>query len=138
MMSQPIADLLLQVWESWKRTSPVREGRTTQEQYRMLRTLESEGPQRVNGLASKVGCTPSTASIALKRLERAGVVTRSRSATDERVVKVALTPQGRKVLSSWRERQLGALSSMFDVLTRGEREELQRMLEKVVSGRGDA
>jgi MarR family transcriptional regulator, organic hydroperoxide resistance regulator len=133
-MSQGIADLVLRVFDNWKATSPVRQGKITREQYRLLRILEEEGPQMMNGLAISMACAPSTASVAVKRLERQGMVKRERGRDDERVVTVSLTTSGRGVVGSWRRGQLAELASMFDALSEQERDRMQEMLTKVLGG----
>jgi MarR family transcriptional regulator, organic hydroperoxide resistance regulator len=133
---ESIADLMMRVWDAWKSSSPVKRGDVTREQYRILKVLGTEGTRSVKELASRVGTTPSSASISLKRLERGELVRRTRSSEDERVVSVTITPEGRSKLNSWRSRQLSTLASLFDALEPGERESFREMLAKVVSEAG--
>lgn len=124
----------MRVWDSWRASTPVRRGDVTREQYRILRTLETEGPRSVKVLAAIVGTTPSSASISLKRLERGKLVRRTRSEEDERVVTVDLTAGGRSKLNAWRSKRLSTLASLFDVLEPEEKDSLRTMLARVVSG----
>lgn len=135
-MAEDIADLMMRVWDTWKASTPVKRGDVTREQYRILRVLEGSGPRSVKELAGGVGTTPSSASVSLKRLEKVGLVRRTRSEEDERVVTVDLTQVGRRKLESWRSRRLSTLGSLFDVLGPDEREVFRSMLERVVSGSG--
>lgn len=59
-----------------------------------LRRLRTDGPHSVGGLGSHLHLADSTTSELLARLEAAGLVTRSRSAEDNRVAVVELTPAG--------------------------------------------
>ncbi|MGJ9422776.1 MarR family winged helix-turn-helix transcriptional regulator [Aeromicrobium sp. CF3.5] len=67
----------------------------TYPQYLVVRLL-SEGPPRpVSDLASDLHLDHGTMTPLLRRLESAGLITRTRSARDERVVEIELTAQGR-------------------------------------------
>jgi DNA-binding MarR family transcriptional regulator len=136
MSSQEVGDLLMALSRQWKLASPVRRGRVTQEQYWVLKTLNEEGPLRVKDLATKLGCTSGSASITLKRMEREGLVDRERNKADERVVTVELAGKGRERLAWWRGEQLRSVSALFDSLTSTERNELVRLLEKGLAGKG--
>ena len=67
----------------------------TYPQYLVLVALWEKDAQQVNELAQRLSLDSGTLSPLLKRLEAAGLVSRSRSAEDERAVKVALTAAGR-------------------------------------------
>ena len=66
----------------------------TYPQYLVMLLLWQEGSSSVSGVGARLGLESSTLSPLLKRLEAAGLVTRSRSATDERSVTVSLTARG--------------------------------------------
>lgn len=63
----------------------------TYPQYLTLVVLAHEGPQTVGAIGERLKLESSTLTPLLKRMERAGLVSRSRSAHDERVVTIALT-----------------------------------------------
>jgi DNA-binding MarR family transcriptional regulator len=67
----------------------------TYPQYLVLVVLWHEGEQSVSSLAERLKLEPSTLTPMLKRLEKAGFVTRTRGARDERVVMIGLTDKGR-------------------------------------------
>jgi MarR family transcriptional regulator, organic hydroperoxide resistance regulator len=94
--------------------------RLTAEQIWLLRFLERQCPGNVGALAEALGITPSSATTACKRLEQAGLVTRTRQATDERVVLVDLTAQGRAHLDEMRRRQGGGPSCCTSALRQKE------------------
>ncbi len=60
------------------------------------------------------------------------MLTRERQADDERMVRVALTEQGRARIEAWRRRKREALTDMLSVLDQDEQHELQRILESVL------
>ncbi|MBY8854664.1 MarR family transcriptional regulator, partial [Saccharothrix sp. MB29] len=64
--------------------------------------LWGRAPLSVKELSRMLALEPATLSPLLKRLEAVGYVTRSRDAADERMLAVALTPEG----AALRERAL--------------------------------
>jgi len=66
----------------------------TYPQYLVLLVLWEHEPQTVKDLGRLLYLDSGTLSPLLKRLEAAGLITRSRAAEDERAVKVSLTPRG--------------------------------------------
>ena len=72
----------------------------TGHQLRLLRQLDDVDPVMVGELADYLGVTASTMSLNLKRLEAAGLITRSRDPADRRVMNVLLTPDGRMIRDS--------------------------------------
>jgi MarR family transcriptional regulator, organic hydroperoxide resistance regulator len=134
--SLEVGDLVMALWQSWKAASPVRRGAITREQYWILRLLMEHGEMRIKDLASAIGCTPGSASVAVKRMEKAGLVKRTRSERDERVVTVILAAQGAKMLDAWRSEQLHSMEVLFERLSQDERKTLRRLLEKALGGRG--
>lgn len=67
----------------------------TYPQYLAMLVLWEHGSATVGRLGSLLRLDSGTLSPLLKRLETQGLITRTRSAEDERAVSVALTPQGR-------------------------------------------
>ena len=63
-------------------------------QYIALACLWEYGDHTVGGLAERLQLEYGTVTPLLKRLEQRGLVTRTRSAQDERTVIIALTPEG--------------------------------------------
>ena len=66
----------------------------THPQYLVMLALWERSPRTVRDLGEALTLDPATLSPLLKRLEAAGLLTRARSATDERALDVALTPAG--------------------------------------------
>ncbi len=58
----------------------------------------SHGSASLGDLAERARTQPSTVSIVIGRLQRAGLVTRVRAADDRRRVVISLTPDGRRLL----------------------------------------
>ena len=71
----------------------------TYPQYLAMLVLWEQSPVTVGQLGARLHLDSGTLSPLLKRLESAGLVTRTRSSADERSVEVTLTPAGRKLRS---------------------------------------
>ena len=136
MSSEEIADQMMFLWQRWRSASPVKRGAITREQYWILRLLMEGGPLRIKDLASAIGCTAGSASVAVKRLEKAGLVKRERSEKDERVVTVSLGKQGVKTLDAWKGEQLASMAAVFEPLSPDERRTLHDLLGKALAAGG--
>jgi DNA-binding MarR family transcriptional regulator len=71
----------------------------THPQYLVMLALWEREPRSLGDLAAALRLEPATLSPLVKRLEVAGLVTRERSAADERQLAVRLTPDGRALRS---------------------------------------
>ncbi len=67
----------------------------TYPQYLVLAILWNEGEQSIGSLGDAMQLDSGTLSPLVRRLEQAGYVSRARGTSDERVVIVQITPQGR-------------------------------------------
>jgi MarR family transcriptional regulator, organic hydroperoxide resistance regulator len=67
----------------------------TYPQYLVLVVLYKEDDQTVGGLGEKLFLDSSTLTPLLKRMETAGYLTRQRDPSDERQVRVRITPRGK-------------------------------------------
>jgi MarR family transcriptional regulator, organic hydroperoxide resistance regulator len=66
----------------------------THPQYLVMLALWEHSPRTVSDISSALHLEPATLSPLLKRLEAAGLLSRARSATDERALAVTLTDAG--------------------------------------------
>jgi len=64
-----------------------------------LKTVAANGSLSLGELSKKMYLHPSTISGVVDRLEKKGFVVRDRGQEDRRVVKVQLTPQGKKIVA---------------------------------------
>lgn len=132
-LNEKIADAIWQIWRGWKTVShPVRQGKITPEQYWILFLLFKFGPQRVKDIATRLGASSSSVTIAVKRLEKGNLVTRTRDTADERVVTVSLSNYGQEVFGNWRQDRRQALSAFFNSLNPEEKILLHSLLDKVL------
>ncbi|HWI40886.1 MAG TPA: MarR family transcriptional regulator, partial [Verrucomicrobiae bacterium] len=77
-----------------------RETALTGPQVWAIKTIAREEPVRVSALARRMYLHPATVGGILDRLEKRGLVVRTRSEEDRRVVEVTLTPEGRLLVET--------------------------------------
>ncbi|KWX02853.1 MarR family transcriptional regulator [Carbonactinospora thermoautotrophica] len=99
----------------------------TAQQYGLLGSLEA-GPRRMTELAEEQGVQLPTMTVQVNRLEKAGLVARSRDPHDARVVAVELTPAGRRQLEATRQARIDFLARRFATLTPEERAAIEAAL----------
>jgi len=106
-------------------------------QYRALVVLASRGPQRVVDISAELDVNPSTGTRMCDRLARKGLVSRQRSATDRREVRLALTPEGRGLVErviSFRRR---ALADLVETMPETWHEPLAQALRALAAEAGE-
>ncbi len=111
---------------------PVKQGEITPEQYWLLLRLRRAGPMSIGQLAEALGLTGSSVTTGCKRLERDGLVKRERQSDDERMVLVALTPQGQQKIEAWQQQRRAFLSHLLAPLSPQEQSMLAALLERVL------
>ncbi|ORV46009.1 MarR family transcriptional regulator [Mycolicibacter engbaekii] len=104
-------------------------GELTLAQLSILVTLLDRGPIRMTELAAHERVRTPTTTVAIRRLEKIGLVKRSRDPSDLRAVLVDITPEG---LASHRDslaNRHAALAAMLNKLSQEELDTLTRALE---------
>ena len=111
-----------------------REHGLTPSQYNVLRILRGEGkPLPILEVADRlIAIVPGITGL-IDRLEVLGLVCRERCCNDRRVVYVAITEKGRKILADLDEPVQQLHQSLVGQLEPAELKELIRLLEKVRS-----
>ena len=92
-------------------------------QYRLLVLVAAAGERTVGDIADLLGINQSNATRHSDRLQRLGLVSRRRSTSDGRVVRVALTDAGRELV---------------DTVLRQRRDDVRRVLERLDDAPADA
>ncbi|HEY0754006.1 MAG TPA: MarR family transcriptional regulator [Ktedonobacteraceae bacterium] len=135
MAADRLVEDLLALWRLLRiNTHPVRRGEITPEQYWLLKLLNKKIELSIGELAEVLSVTGSSVTTACKRLEKAGLLKRTRQADgqDERVVLVTLTTQGREQIEAWQQERRNELAKMLAPLSASEQAELQRLIERIL------
>ena len=107
-------------------------------QARLLSTIDDCGEARISDLAALDNCSQPTMTTQVRRLEDAGLVTRTADPGDARAVLIAITPEGRRTLARVRADRAAVIDPALDQLDAADREVLgaavdvmRRLLENV-------
>jgi DNA-binding MarR family transcriptional regulator len=92
-------------------------GRLSLVHLNVLVVLDAEGPLPMRALAEALDVSQASATGIIDRMEQRGLVTRDRDAEDRRVVRVALTDQGRELIAGTAAERRDHLARMLDLLT---------------------
>ncbi|OOK75763.1 marR family protein [Mycobacterium kansasii] len=112
-------------------------GELTLAQLSILVTLLDRGPIRMTDLAAHERVRTPTTTVAIRRLEKIGLVKRSRDPSDLRAVLVDITPQGRAVHAESLANRHAALAAMLSQLPHSDLDTLTNALaplERLASG----
>lgn len=107
-------------------------------QWLVLKTLARDGRRTVRELADVLQVTPANITGIVDRMERDGLVTRSKSAEDRRVVYVRLTERGHEKTVEVKGCGRAVLAGLFEGWSERDVEELRRLLAQVRLGPDDA
>lgn len=96
-LSGELQRVLSRVFSVLRRADTTRNdaGDLTLAQLSILLTLLAQGPMRMTDLAAHERVRTPTTTVAIRRLEKLGLVKRSRDPSDLRAVLVDITPEGR-------------------------------------------
>lgn len=103
----------------------------TAAQYVILVNLAS-GVDSASSLCKGVSYDPGAMTRMIDRLERKGFVRRVRSAEDRRVVKLALTDEGRAVYPKLVARAAGVMNRTLRGFTKSEAQQLESLLQRML------
>jgi DNA-binding MarR family transcriptional regulator len=103
-------------------------GDLTLAQLSILVTLLDQGPMRMTDLAAHERVRTPTTTVAIRRLEKIGLVKRSRDPSDLRAVLVDITPRGRAVHGESLANRHAALAAMLGQLPDSDLETLTKAL----------
>jgi DNA-binding MarR family transcriptional regulator len=104
--------------------SAVAAGDLTLAQLSILITLWEHGPMRMTDLAAHERVRTPTTTVAIRRLEKLGLVTRSRDPGDLRAVLVSITPHGHAVRNESLATRKAELAAMLSNLSTDEQQTL--------------
>jgi DNA-binding MarR family transcriptional regulator len=97
-------------------------------QARLLSTIEDQGEARISDLAALDHCSQPTMTTQVRRLEDAGMVTRTPDPLDARAVLIRITPDGVAALRQARLDRGATIDPYLERLSDAERESLTNAL----------
>jgi DNA-binding MarR family transcriptional regulator len=99
-----------------------------------LRVLASHDAISQRDLARALNLTPPSVTAMLQRMERDGIVERRPDETDQRVTRVRLTVEGRRLEERLRETFARFINQSLESMTEDDRRELERLLDLLSDG----
>ncbi|MCB9615691.1 MAG: MarR family transcriptional regulator [Sandaracinus sp.] len=96
-----------------------------------IKVLENFGALSLTDLSARMSATNSTMTGIADRMERDGLVERTRSETDRRVVQIALTEKGRQLAAQIPIASMALFAEALRSLDERDRRDLTRILRKL-------
>ncbi|UOQ44518.1 MarR family transcriptional regulator [Halobacillus salinarum] len=103
----------------------------TSSEFSFLRAIHENNCQNVTRLATLLNVSNSHATSVMDRLEAKGLLTRTRSEKDRRVVVFMLTEEGEKIFNSLDKRREAYMEERFNKLSHEEIKELIRIFKSL-------
>ncbi|MGV9798057.1 MarR family winged helix-turn-helix transcriptional regulator [Mycobacterium sp. NPDC003449] len=100
-------------------------------QARLLSTIEDQGEARISDLALLDHCSQPTMTTQVRRLEDAGLVSRTADPGDARAVLIRITDKGRQTLNQARADRAAAINPRLDRLDAEDRETLAAAVDVI-------
>ena len=104
-------------------------------QFGVLEALHHLGPLCQRDIAHKILKSTGNITMVIDNLEKRGLVTRERVATDRRFLTVRLTVTGKELITRIFPRHAAAISKEMAILNKEEQAELARLCRKLGLGR---
>lgn len=98
-------------------------------QARLLATVEVHGETRIGDLAAVDHCSQPTMTTQVRRLEDAGLVSRTVDPGDARAVRIRITAEGRRTLNAVRADRAAAIEPQLAMLEPADREVLAEAVQ---------
>ncbi len=83
-------------------------------------------------IAEKMGVTPPTVNVSIQRLEKADIVCRKRDVADQRIMRVYLTDNGKRIVGEIQEESRAVEKIMFSNFNETELCLLRRFFEQIL------
>jgi len=98
-------------------------------QARLLATVEAHGEARIGDLAAVDHCSQPTMTTQVRRLEDAGLVSRTVDPGDARAVRIRITAEGKRTLNAVRADRAAAIEPQLALLEPTDRQVLTDAVE---------
>lgn len=101
-------------------------------QHHIVMSLFHDDGQTVGQIAKHLGVAPATASVSIKRMEKAGFIKREADENDARTVKIFLTDKGRDVMQNIRDKMDEQEKKITSCLSESEVAYLTDTIDKII------
>ncbi|NOX45152.1 MAG: MarR family transcriptional regulator [Caldiserica bacterium] len=136
MVEKELVDQLVRLLEGLRglglEHNPLRDVGISPPQFALLDWVARHPGARLGEIAAGLGVTPPTVSVAVQRLEEAGLVIRRRDPGDRRVVRLFPTPRGAALHRKAEGFKRLRAEKLLAALAPAERAELVRLLAKAI------
>ncbi len=103
----------------------------TPSQFGVLEALYHVGPLCLSDLAHKILKTSGNLTMVVGNLQKRGLVTRTRSASDKRYYQITITEKGRKLMGQVFPKHLERLVAVMSALSSSEQQTLAELAKKL-------
>ena len=117
------------VWKKYQRFLMPEDNELSMHQMMFLKYLESRGTCTPSDIAQQFGITLGAVTGFVDRLYKLGLITRTRSEEDRRVVIIQLSPKGIEPLTAFEEERKTKFARIFQRLDLFQAAELNKALE---------
>lgn len=101
-------------------------------QHKIIMFLKLQGSATIGEIAKETGTKPSTVSVSVKRMEKAGFVKRRQSKADGRITEILLTAKGQAVPENIHHKMEAEEKMLTNGLTEDEINILSDLLDKII------
>lgn len=101
-------------------------------QHHIIITLKHNGGLTLSQLAGRLGITPATASVSIKRMEKAGFIEKIPDESDARTIRLYLTDKGNAVTENIKNKMDLQESDITSPLTEEEKLLLSDLLDRII------
>lgn len=98
----------------------------------VLNALAEQSKVTMKDIASLLAVTPPSATAVITKLVKDGAIKRMAGTQDRRLISLALTARGRKLLDLHRLAHIQKMSEVLSKLTRQEKEQLASILKRII------
>ena len=99
--------------------------------FRVLTVLHDAGRMRMNELSAALGVVPRTVTTIVDAMEEEGLLDRLVDPTDRRATQLELTKEGVRQFTQVRATHDAVAAELFRALTKAEKNQLSRLLERL-------
>jgi len=103
-------------------------------QFEILRFVGQNPGCHLQDVAEKIGHTPASVSVSIRRLEEENWLVRSDDPNDGRATCIFLSNKSKNALKNALQNQMGIIKIFLEELTKQEQNQLLALMEKAVSG----